>query len=522
MKLYTNRYLKITSLALALLLGTTGCKKLIEIDPKDQIDSSAALVTKEGINATITSIYAALKTNTMYGQQLNLMGDALSDNATFTNRSGRYAAAAVNQRGAHYAFWSLAYSNLNRINLVLEALPAANGPGIDASTKTNWEGQLKFLRALYHFELARAYAYIPGAVVSAQDRGGIPLLTKAVSTVDQALVVTTPRAPLTEVYAFITADLNEAIAKLGNLSASNTASKATKQGAQALLSRVSLYNKDWATVVSASSDVIAVQGATLSTAANYFANFTAAKNPETLFEVTFFQPSESLGVNESVQTNATGLSTRAGAGLRDRSDVYAGYVGPAKGIAGFGDAVPTLELLSLFGLNVTNNANPNILITRTGTDVRGDMFEVGASNRSPAVVETTKWLGKTGTINVDNIPVIRIAEMYLNRAEAYANAGPQQNLALALADVNTIRTNRGLTALVGLTQAQIITEIFLQRRLEFAFEGQRFFDLKRTGQDINKPTTSTTIAFTDLRILPQIPSGDVTGSNGAIQQNFGY
>src|SRR5690606_27052360 len=89
--------------------------------------------------------------------------------------------------------------------------------------------------------------------------------------------------------------------------------------------------------------------------------------------------------------------------------------------------------------------------------------------------------------NDDDLPLIRLAEMYLIRAEANpraAAAGATPN-ASVLEDINVIRERAGLDPV---TVADIpsneaaLTEILLQRRLEFAFEGHRFADLKRFGQ----------------------------------------
>jgi len=67
----------------------------------------------------------------------------------------------------------------------------------------------------------------------------------------------------------------------------------------------------------------------------------------------------------------------------------------------------------------------------------------------------------------------------------------------------------------------LVDEIIRQRRLEFAFEGQRFFDLKRLGRDLIKGPHYSNVAFTDIRILPPIPQGDVDG-NANLKQNVGY
>lgn len=505
-------------------LATAGCKSSIELNPKDSIDASIALTSKDGINATITSVYATLKGELFYGNRLIGVPEALADNGRATQNTGRYVGEALNTRGSHFNQWSVAYNALNRINLVLEAVPPVSGTGISEADKTKWEGELKFLRALYHFDLVRTYAYIPGAVIEAQNKGGVPLILKAISTAEAALNAKTPRAPIAEVYASIYADLEDAITKLPNLGGSPA--KANKQAAQALLIRVAVYNKDWTKVVSLANELITSTGAKLLTASGYFAGFTSAVNPESLFEVTSATQAETLGVNLSLQTLFSTLTARSAAPDNNFTDNFVGRDPslPLKPAAGGGDLVPTNDLLTAVGITVINNGGRAAQITSRSADVRNRLFEIGGSNRTNGPnVEVTKFLGRGGAVNVDNVPVLRIAETYLSRAEAYAEAGAQQNLTAALADINTIRTNRGLTALTGaFTSAQLLNEVLLQRRVEFAFEGHRFFDLKRRGLDIPKPNTNSVFSFNSYLLLPSIPLADVDGSFGDIQQNFGY
>ena len=114
--------------------------------------------------------------------------------------------------------------------------------------------------------------------------------------------------------------------------------------------------------------------------------------------------------------------------------------------------------------------------------------------------------------------MLRTPELYLNRAEAYYRRAQAGDEALALADLNTILTNRGLPS-VALTGAALLNEILRQRMLEYAFEGMRWFDLKRTGQDVIKSPAN--IVFNDTRILANIPQRDIDG-NPNMQQNPGY
>ncbi|WP_345951758.1 RagB/SusD family nutrient uptake outer membrane protein [Mucilaginibacter sp. PAMB04274] len=520
-------YIKVFTLATVVTLSTA-CKKTLEIAPQDSVSADVALTDRNGVEAAIVTLYATLKGENFYGNRLIGLGEALADNGRSTNKSGRYVSESTNVRGTanaspynHYSHWSGAYVAINRINLTLETIPGIVDPTFTEAQKNAYIGELKFLRALYYFDLVRAYAYIPGADVPIQNRGGVPLILKSTTTIEGALTLNEPRAPITAVYDQIYTDLDDAVAKLGNIT--TNPSRATKQGAQALYSRVALYRKDWTKTVSLSSDVITSIGGRLLNPGNYVAGFTAAVNPESVFEVAFVQPGETLGVNVSLQTLFTGLTARVTGKSRDSSDNYTGRPAslPKKPFAGFGDLVPTSTLLSALGMTVTNNGSNAVVITARSTDVRNEMFEVGPSSRTPVYVECTKFLGRSATVNVDNVPVIRVAEMYLNRAEAYQRSG---NDVLALADVNTIRVARGLPALVAgtVTGTALFNEILAQRRLEFAFEGQRFFDLKRNGLDIVKPVSNTTLAFDNSVLLPPIPQADVDASQGKLLQNPGY
>lgn len=493
---------KIAIFLLAIVVLLSACKKSINIQPKDQVDATYALSSKDGVDATIISMYATLKIEFLYGNRLIGLGEALADNGRSTNRSGRYVGEASNTRGSHYLHWSNAYNVINRINLVLETVPNLNVPGLATQTqKDAYVGELKFLRALYYFDLVKAYAYIPGAVVASQDKGGVPLILKSTQTINDALTVSSPRATVDAVYTQIYSDLDDAVAKIPTTTTSIY--RATKYGAEGLYSRVALYRKDFAKVITLTSDVITNKGSSLLTTTNYVSGFRQPSNPESLFEVAFSAPSESLGVNVSLQTLFTTLKTPG-----DRT------VG-----AGFGDLVPTSDLLTALGITVTGNGGSSAAITARSSDVRNQLYELGSIARgTPYYVECTKFIGRSSSVNLDNVPVIRISEMYLNRAEAYALSGQD---ALALADLNKIRLNRGLTD-VALTGTALLNDIYLQRRLELAFEGHRFLDLKRRSQDIFKPTTSTTVAFTDPLILPGIPQTDVDASQGVLIQNYSY
>lgn len=486
------------------MIGTTffACsKKNLTVDPRQSISSERALTSRANVNAAVNSVYAGLQNTLLYGRDMFAVADALSDITRGTNRTGRLTAENNNNLRAHMAFWATSYGLINEVNLVLDAAPAVK----DATTadRNSWEGQLKFLRGLLYFDLVKSYAYIPTAVIAANDMGGVPIKLTGTNSAGGASSYLPSRDPINKVYDQIMADLTVAIAKLDNSLGNGYA---TRAAAKALLSRVALYRGDWPTCVAQSTAALAEGFGTLSSAASCLADWRKAVHPESLFEVKFQTPGESAGQNLSLQTTYTTLLTPGG----------------SCNLAGQGNLVPSAFLLTQLG--ITSGAVPTCgavpvpgVITR-GADVRAQLYEWGAVGRGTPTVECTKFLGKNGTVNLDNVPVIRVAEMYLNRAEAYAMQGGAANEALALADLNTMLTNRGLPT-VTLSGAALINEILKQRMLELAFEGHRFFDLKRRGQDIIKSPAN--VPFNDIRILANIPQGDIDG-NPNMKQNPGY
>jgi starch-binding outer membrane protein, SusD/RagB family len=520
MKIFSNKIILVLSI-LGVVLSS--CEKQLVVKPAQSIDAATALDSREEINASITAMYASLKGPRMFGRDITALPDALADNGYATNKSGRLLNESNNIFGAHFTgtIWGTSYAAINQINLTLEAIPSVNLiPAVTPAEKAVWEGQLYFLRGLYYFELMKAYAYYPGAIVAAQNKGGVVVSLKGIKTVAGAQAYLPSRESIDSVYKVIISDFKSADSRL--LYIASERNIATKGAAQALLSKVYLYANDLANAKLWSDNAITTLGISrLTDQTDYVAQWRAADNKENIFQVKYTIAAENIGVNESLQTSYTTLIT---SGLPSVT-------------GGFGDLVPSISLLNALGITlVGGNTNANFTGANAGiatrsTDIRNLLYEPGTTGRGKSYVECTKFLGKNGATNLDNVPVIRMSELYLNRAEALANlSSPVLNSAAALADLKVIKSRRYVgytgsaleTADNALTPAQLYEEILNQRRLEFAFEGHRFHDFKRLGRDIIKSAPSTsTLFFTDARFLAPILQADVDG-NPNLKQNFGY
>ncbi len=486
-----------------LIFCSTSCDSLIEIEPRSQVDANGVLSSSEAVQASLNSVYARLRSQSNYGRDLLAVSEALADNATATNNSGRLINENRNSSGAHFTHWQNSYAAINEANITLQAVTNVTfTPTPTQAQIDSWIGQLKFLRALYYHDLVKAYAYDPGAAIAPQDRGGVPLILEPVTTAAEATAAKLPRATVDAVYNQIILDLNDAIAKLPANTSGTVSYYATRAAAQALLSRVALFKKDYALAASSATDAISLVGSTLS-GATYVSAWKSSTNNESIFEVKFQDANENIGVNTSLQTSYTSCQSLASLGT----------------LGGFGDLVPTATFRTTLGITGPVAGSGTVGQVCTGTDVRVQLYAVGNGRGSGAKIECIKFIGKNGIVNLDNVPVLRKAELILNRAEALATPGSSVfDETLALADLNAFRASRGLST-VALTGTALYDEIINQRRLEFAFEGHRWYDFKRRGIDLVKSPEN--IIAADFRRLANIPQREIDGNSNLVQ-NFGY
>lgn len=490
----------------------TSCDDLLQVDPRQSIDANGALTTPDGLSAAVNSVYARLRHQVNYGRNLLALSDALADVGITTSNSGRLIGENNNQPNAHFnselgnvSFWENSYFAINEANLILDALPSV--VGATPAQLARWEGEVKFLRALYYFDLIKVYAYIPTAVYTPglTDEGGIPLVLEGVITSDIALARQTPRSTIDQVYTQIYLDLEAAKTLLTTTRGTQFASSAA---ASALLSRVALYRGDWAKSVAESTTALASNVGTVLSGTSYINGWRADVNPESMFEVRFAIPAEAIGVNESLQTSYTTLLN---------------LTGSKNSQGGWGDFIPNATVRGFFGLTQLQIGNPatnndNWDVTRNA-DIRAFLYTTGNAIRGAGrQIESIKFASKSGFAYGDNVPVIRKSEMHLNRAEA--NYQIPGNEGAALTELNAFKGLRGLPA-VNLTGQALLDEILLERFKEFAFEGHRFFDLKRYGRDIVKTTPVVNLTFDDFKILPPLPQREVDG-NPNLNQNRGY
>lgn len=502
---------KLIIFTLLAAVAVSSCKKKLDIPSRNSLDASLALTSRNGIEAALNSVYSVLKSERLYGRDMFSVADAMSD-ITFANgRSSRLLGENRNQSLSNMANWGTSYGAINEINLILGAIAAVSDA--TAADKQRWEGELRFLRALYYFDLVKNYAYIPTYVAPGQDKGGVVLTLQGFNSAADAASYYPSRATVAENYAQIMDDIYKS---LPLLTASNRGRNyASRHAALALGSRISLYEGKWAKADSFATAAINITGGigSMTTTANYVSAWRAADHPEGIFQVWYATLGENLGVNTSLAATHTTLATP----------------GALNGVrTGQGDLVPNGFLLTQLGISgfPTGLAqSPPAPALTYSTDIRNKLFEWGV-NASGHYVEVTKWMGKNGSANWDNTVVLRWAELYLNRAEAKYQLNDEAG---ALADLKFLKTRR-ITDYVGsaaetadeaLTGQALLDEILKQRMLEFAFEGHRFYDLKRYGTTIVKSNPTVNLPATDFRLLPRIPVGEVDG-NQNMTQNFGY
>lgn len=434
--------------ALLAVVFLASCEEDLEVIPVDRIGTNTVITDAASAETAILGVYSSLQGGGLWGN-LGITGTGtLSDEGI---HSGSFPTVSEMDNNEIFAtnvtvrgYWNGIHSGLFRANFVLERLGDVD---LTAALASQYEGEARFLRALFHFLGTNLY-------------GDFSIAQSSVLAELEVL----PRSAPSAVYAAIEADLNAAITLLNGVSfgANEARVRATPNAARALLARVQLYQGNLAAAGATANEVITNGGFALE--ANYGDVFSGASN-EVIMQVF--------------------------ASVNDQNGIAFQYQPAAN------------------GGRLEHAASQAIVDAYPAGDTRA-AYNLAADVTIPSGFHVNKY--RDAGNGTDNPVIFRLAEMYLIRAEA--NLGTAQ----ADADINMLRARAGLAPLAA---AATLDDVMNERMLELAFEGHRWFDLKRTGRVdavmslINPQTWQSTDA-----LMPIHPE-DVT-INPNLNQNPGY
>ena len=457
-----NKIYQKYTLIFSLLILTASCTKL-DLVPTDTISPDKAFRNISDINLGVLGAYALLD-----GTTIGVVS-TVSDEATFPieNNVGNidafrwlYNAGS----GSVTSLYATNYTAIDRVNRTLEGLDALSLTGADLATGNRYRGELLALRAYFHFELLRSYAssYQTGAL-------GIPYMK--FSTISYP-----PRDNFEVVVANAKADLTASKGLIPTTFIDKT--RITKAAVSAMQARVALYEKNWSDAITFANEAIAAYP--LATKAQFPGLWTDANDSEVIWKA------KRVGTTDS----------RVG-------DFYYRQNG---GIVLY---APALKLINTFD-KVNDLRYPAYIrfdATRTGT-------------KSQYLVN--KYIGGTSTApGLTDIKLFRTGEMYLIKAEAEAESTGD-----AAGDLNTLRAAR-INAYTNATfadKATLITAILEERYKELAFEGHRFFDLRRRNLPVQRlaadaanASGAINLPVTQAQYALPIPALEISVNKNTIQ-----
>ncbi|GAA4495583.1 RagB/SusD family nutrient uptake outer membrane protein [Hymenobacter ginsengisoli] len=471
-------------LAAAVLALASSCTKYLDVAPLAQPVATSFFQNANDAAVASISTYGKLREWNLVAFNwlavTTLTSDdaekgSVSGDAEFLNNFTFFRVTPTD--GPLEGFWTGQYQEILLCNQVIQNVPGIN---MDANLKARYVAEAQFLRALMYFNLVRAF-------------GDVPLYTKPPVTPDELNLARTPKD---QVYAFLVSELTAAAAILPATYTSADVGRATKGAALALLSKVQLYQKNWAAALAASDQVI---GLGYSLAPDYYKMFRIAgeNGPESIFEI---------------QASAV-------TGNCDASNSQWAQVQGVRNQFGWGFFIPSASLDAAF--EAGDKRKMATILYPGETTPEGDVITTSAPNPRynakayvPNAVPYTCNYGDS-----QNLRVLRLGEVLLINAEAANELG---QTAKALTDVNLVRVRAGLAPLAsGLSQDAMRQAIWKERRVELALEyGDRYFDLVRQGRAAQVLASKGFVAGKN-EVLP-IPLNEITLSGGKLTQNPGY
>lgn len=448
-------------LYIALILGISfsACKKELEIEPKQSISAEQALNTPSDVQNALIGAYTVMAKGSLYGTNLVFIPDVYASEdylrwtGTFTTYRDISNKNLIATNEDARRTWVDAYAAINVANTVISALDVVTNP----DQKNTIEGKALFIRGIMHFELVRLYAQ-PYDIAGANTGLGVPIMLKATKSAED-ISTNVPRSSIIDVYKQVETDLQTAIQKLNG--------KDEQYAAMAMLARVYLQESKFDLARNLANDII--NNSPYAFLNNLEAPFRVKNSSEGIFEIQQNEQSNAGSSND-------GLAT-----------FYSSYLNATGGKVGRGDASVNMSFYNSF---------------EAGDKRKSEMIYEG--NGAKTGFFTKKWYNY-----FDNIPVARITEQYLIRAECNFRLGTALG-ATPSDDLNKIRTRANLGNIPATLNA-----ILNERERELAYEGFRLHDYKRTKRSIGSyPYNSAKLVF-------PIPDREMKANTG-LYQNDGY
>ncbi|WP_407428513.1 RagB/SusD family nutrient uptake outer membrane protein [Arcticibacter sp.] len=460
----TRKYI---SLLGVLLVTFSSCKQLDDVQPTDTIDPSRAFRNVKDLDLGLLGAYAYLDYSLMGSNAIVSDEITVPDENTVSNTEA-YRWLYNSGSGSVTSAFNDYYITLDRLNRVLAAIPNVEAVGADLALKQRYQGELLALRAYCHLELLRAYA-------SSYDNGalGVPYM--------KASVISYPaRDNFEAVISNIKADLLEAKNLIPASFTDRT--RITRIAVAAIQARTALYERNWADAVSYSTEVI--NAVPLASRTQFPQIWTDQSDAEVIWKL-----------------KRVGADSRIGAFFFRETGGIVLYA-------------PSFELINSF-----DPAN----------DIRYSAYISYYPNRGAgkSAYLVNKYIGGDATApGRADVKLFRTAEMYLIKSEAEAELAP----AAGSADLHTLRSARiqNYAAETFNSKEALITAIYQERFKELAFEGHRFFDLRRRNLPVERLPEDAVNAVGAVKLEPTqaqyafpIPAREIS-VNRNMEQNPNY
>ncbi|GAB2792622.1 RagB/SusD family nutrient uptake outer membrane protein [Rhabdobacter roseus] len=473
-------------IAVLLMIGTlSSCSDFLELSPEHLINNNSFYKNQNDFERALLGAYSNIRG--LYSNSAAIYAAELtSDNAEIHWSSPSVDEMQFEQNsltstnGTVRGIWNTCLYTISRCNTILSRI---EGVSFDETVKNKIIGETKFLRAFSYFYLVRLY-------------GGAPVTDQEFTSPGQINATDLSLKPAADVYQVILSDLTSAESLLPTALNSDK-TKASQATVKALLGKVHLTMRNYEQAAAKLKEVIDVNQYSL--VPSYGSLFSAGNNnrAESILEIQFVR-----GMN--LGNNFSALFTPA---------ITSMAIFP-NNLQGSGRITPTLSLLNAY--------EPGD--ARKAVSVRDSVALInGGRTYARHALKFVDWNAIALSDGSVTFTVLRYADVLLMYAEALNELG---QTTAALPYINQVRQRAALPALTGLSQSQLRLALERERRVEFAFEGHRWFDLLRTGRArevINAFYTSQNLNFSvaEYELLFPIPLAEIE-LNPALVQNPGH